>query len=263
MSVKMKLESISPGKAAEWLTHNISNRPLNSKRAKKYAKAISDDVWALNGETIKFNCNGELIDGQHRLHAVVISGRTIQSYVLRGLPADAFDTIDSGKSRSNGDRLARRGVKHYALVAAITGFVFRHEIGDHGSLAPRPDVMDECLARHSGILEAAHDIASIRPKILTPSISGFLLYYGRHLWGGKSDTFWLSILNAEGLERGTAAHTLYRKLHDAQTRTFDLSRTAKRALCIKAFNAAMLGKSCKVLRWNETEDFPEFVGPKS
>jgi len=229
-------------------------------RVKQYAAAMTAGVWKLNGETIKFNCNGQLIDGQHRLNAIVLAGKTVQTYVLYGLPADAFDTIDGGKPRSNGDRLARRNEKHYQLVAAVAARVWNWEQGDRiGKGSPRVDVMDDILKRHSVIRDVVHDVAVIRPQVLPGSDSGFLMYAGRSLWGDRSDVFWNQVLSAEGLVKGTPGHTLYRRLSTAQASTLKMSQQFKLAISIKAFNAAMKNKRIKHLSWGESESFPEFA----
>ena len=265
MSVKMHKETVTPKKASKWLQQNERNRPCSIHRAKVYAQAIKDGVWKLNGETIKFNCNGDLIDGQHRLHAVVMAGQAVESYILTGLPADAFDTIDGGRKRSNADRLARRGEKHYTLLAAVVARVWCWEQGERiGSQAPpRPDIMDEVLSRHGTIREAVSDIVRMKPVLMPLSDAAFLMYAGRVMWGHElSDPFWESVLLAEGLLRGTPAYTLYQKLHEDHGRLVKMGRTPRLAMCIKAFNAAMQNRPCKVLRWGEGEEFPEFAQPR-
>ena len=66
MSVTTKLETITPAKAQKWLDKRADNRPMSEAYAKTLASAMTADEWEVNGETLKFNTNDDLIDGQHR-----------------------------------------------------------------------------------------------------------------------------------------------------------------------------------------------------
>lgn len=98
--VNITKESITPKKAAEWLKRNVANRPLSQRTVTNYATAMADRAWKLNGDSIRFNGSGDLIDGQHRLTGCVKAGVPFDSYVIRGLDHDAFDTIDQGRRRT-------------------------------------------------------------------------------------------------------------------------------------------------------------------
>jgi hypothetical protein len=115
--MEMRLETITPEKAADWLSKNTNNRPLRQGDVNRLAAAILAGEWAINGESIKFN-NDVLIDGQHRLAAVMKAGSPVKTYVVRGVTSTAYDTIDQGRSRSLADILAREGEKHYAALAS-------------------------------------------------------------------------------------------------------------------------------------------------
>src|SRR5262245_34900010 len=87
---------VSPALAEEWLSKNPNNRNLRRPVVDSYARDMSAGHWHLNGETIKFAANGELLDGQHRLHAIAVSGNSVSMVVIRGLSADVMLTVDSG-----------------------------------------------------------------------------------------------------------------------------------------------------------------------
>lgn len=117
-----RLTTVTPKMAATWLGDMIQNRPLSRLSVKKYANDMLTGEWAINGETIKFDAKGRLIDGQHRLRACIESGTTFKTYVVRGLEADkAIHSIDSGKSRTKGDFLQFHGFKNANSLAAAAG----------------------------------------------------------------------------------------------------------------------------------------------
>lgn len=113
---------ISPDVAKLWLDKfNKANRPLADSFAKEYARRMAKGQWKLNGETIKFNDKGEMIDGQHRCKAIVFYGEPVEIECRFGL-GDVFETIDEGKKRSPSDALAVRGIPNYTNAAAAIAF---------------------------------------------------------------------------------------------------------------------------------------------
>lgn len=252
-------ESITPKKAIEWLKRNIHNRPLSDAHVNRLASAMQSGVWRMNGDTIRFNGNGDLIDGQHRLRACVQSNCTFESYVVRGLDHAAFDTIDQGKRRSTGDVLARRGEKHYNCLAAAVRIV--HVIHTRGAVdkktSIRADEIVECLDRNPGVRECC-DIVNqgSRSPIIPHSSSAALLFLFRQKDGTLADTFWQRVLGGEGLTSGMPEYRLRERLIDNKTSAAKLQPICILALAIKAWNAARNGKSLKCLKWDEREDFP-------
>lgn len=96
------LELITPEKAKEYFACNIeNNRPINSLRVSTYANDILSGNWSNNAETIKFDRNGKLIDGQHRLKAIIKSERSVYMWVARGVDENALKTVDVGGVRNH------------------------------------------------------------------------------------------------------------------------------------------------------------------
>jgi len=117
---------ISPDYAKELLRVNIkSNRNTNMTTVKRYASDMRTGVWEDNGETIKFDEHGNLIDGQHRLMAVIESGMTIPATIVWGIKSSAFRTIDSGRKRSVADTFKMDGESNSVLVASAISWLWR------------------------------------------------------------------------------------------------------------------------------------------
>lgn len=87
--------NITPQIAEEFLKKNIeNNRPLNVKRVAMLAEAMQNGEFYPNGNTIKFDTAGRLIDGQHRLSACVMAGVPFESIVVYDVDEKAFSVID-------------------------------------------------------------------------------------------------------------------------------------------------------------------------
>jgi hypothetical protein len=110
--------------AEEMLKKNNSNRSISNVRVKKYAGELVKDLWVLNGETIKTTKDGNVIDGQHRLLAIIKSGIPMKTYIIDDLEnSDSkklFSTVDQGKARSLSDILSCQKIKNNSRIAAIS-----------------------------------------------------------------------------------------------------------------------------------------------
>lgn len=116
--MKMTLTKITPTMAKNLLGSNINNRNISKRRVNTYARQILNDEWQLNGETIKLTEKGTLLDGQHRLQAIIVANKPIDTYVLTGVASDVFKTIDTGKGRGAADILSIAGYENTVSMAA-------------------------------------------------------------------------------------------------------------------------------------------------
>jgi len=112
------VRTITPQLATTLLETNQANRPINQTYLARFAAAMREGRWRLNGETIKISENHVLLDGQHRLYACIEADVPFQSWVIEGIPADVFDTIDIGRPKSAANFLSVRGCHQATKVAA-------------------------------------------------------------------------------------------------------------------------------------------------
>ena len=93
--------TITPEKALHWLeTANLRNRPISQSHINKLASDMKNGEWELSHEAIAFDPHGILIDGQHRLWAIVESDRPMHLPVAFNVPSEAMRAITGGKPRS-------------------------------------------------------------------------------------------------------------------------------------------------------------------
>lgn len=111
-------ELITPDVAEELLKLNDNNRNPRPDRINKYARAIDLGDWGLTGQPIIIDWNGKLMDGQHRLMAVVQTGTSVWILVVRGVDPELMPLIDKGAARTAGDAFAWAGVQNSNVVAA-------------------------------------------------------------------------------------------------------------------------------------------------
>lgn len=104
--------------SGEFVQRHISQNVVD-----QYATSLKLGQWSLNGESIKFDKSGNLIDGQHRLWACVKAQTSLPVFVVSDLPVTkdgikTIDTIDSGKKRTVADALKLEGISSVLQVTA-------------------------------------------------------------------------------------------------------------------------------------------------
>lgn len=94
---------VSPGMAEGWLLKNKSNRPLRRLTIVKYSRDMINGLWLVNSDCLAFDVEGNLINGQHRLMALILAGVSIEFQVTYDLQAQAGMTMDQGIGRTATD----------------------------------------------------------------------------------------------------------------------------------------------------------------
>lgn len=129
--ISIVIESITPEIAKAYLARNVGNRNMRPHKIAQFVADMKAGRWLLNNQGIGFFDDGDLMDGQHRLTAVVQSGVTVRMAVMRGFQRNVVYTIDSGSKRSDvdGERMNGVVVSKVEFACAKTMLLF-HEVKD-------------------------------------------------------------------------------------------------------------------------------------
>jgi hypothetical protein len=119
--------NVTPAMAAAWLKNNFVNRLVSDDTVAAYARDMANGVWQPTHQGIAFNDADALIDGQHRLLAIVRAKKTIRTMVTFGLPAKiegsqmtTMDCVDRGRTRSVADQLKiQHGLKNGTQITQV------------------------------------------------------------------------------------------------------------------------------------------------
>lgn len=108
--ITTEIVTVTPDIAEAWLEKNEKNRkPANSIVA-RFARDMASGNWQLTGDAIRFDINGLLLDGQHRLMACRRAKKSFMTFVMYGLEPETQDVMDTGKVRKAQDALSLRGL---------------------------------------------------------------------------------------------------------------------------------------------------------
>lgn len=119
-SVTIEREMISLEMAQSVLDeYNKVNRHLRDRRANDYARMMLTGDWMVNGDTIVFDTEDQLVNGQHTLKAQVTAGMDMEYLVVRGVQPECRPTVDAVAPRTLGDDLAMNGVTQANAKGAL------------------------------------------------------------------------------------------------------------------------------------------------
>lgn len=228
--ITTKWEEITPKKAAAYLKRNVTNRPLREATVKGYEADMRSGNWVPTHQGVAFNDREELIDGQHRLTAVVHSEVTVRMLVTRGLPAKTgethtMDAVDRGAVRSIADQLRlQHGFSNpnlgIAVVALIANIVLTRRVKKQTTSQVLLGL--DLYGRHIGEIGALVD--NPREKRFRRAAFVAALTFARAIEPGAIDRFLKGMLTGAGLEATSPVLSLRNfLLSDAATLQFSLS----------------------------------------
>lgn len=272
----MTLETVTPAIAGAWLTQNTHNRKPKQSNVDRYARDMEADHWPVTGDSIKFNWDDVLIDGQNRLRACIKANRPFVTYVIRGLAPDVQVNVDSGVKRTFGDILKINGESQTAMLAAAVRAGLLWEMADAGGYSPigysqravSPQEQGGWLVDNPGIRKAVKVTARLSASFLhLPSGPVAAVAY-RALTLALDDAeyfFEEALIKGDNLAEGSPALALRAWLLRQQSQPGHvLPPYVYQGIFIKAWNCYINGQSVKRLTWRrggrQPEQFQTMVG---
>jgi hypothetical protein len=263
---KVELERITPELAARLLEGNHHNRNLRKGRVRQLADAIGRGEWELNGQTIKISQDDLLIDGQHRLQAVVESGIPIESLVIRGLPPEAQDTVDTGRKRRLADILRIEGYHDTYVLAAVVNILHRYRNGfriDYSQVnAPSSKQALELIESVPDIAESVRAARRVNKAIGGPiGIIGALHCVFYEIDPEPTEDFFAGLVEGDQQKGDPLQRFRNQLIRPRKDRGYMQSPATVAGLMIKAFNLRRAGRRVDLLTFRRNEKLPEVDPP--
>jgi hypothetical protein len=119
--MRSRVEKVSPSLARRWIeaSEDVRQRTVVRRRVEKLAHAINSGQWRVTHQGIALTEDGVVLDGQHRLHAIIAADETVDVLVVRGVDPEVFGVLDTGASRTPADSLKIAGYKDTNVLAAM------------------------------------------------------------------------------------------------------------------------------------------------
>lgn len=208
--MKVKLIVFTVEMAEEIISKPSTNyRKVKQHIVNQYAKDMKADKWVFCGDSIKFDVNGDCIDGQHRLRAIIQSGKPQMFIRVDGLDPESAKNMDSGFKRSIEDYLRKQAEAYEAGATAIVKQVailsrnsknMGHSMGNIGlSYSEVVDLYENDTEWYNKAAKYGKKVASESARILKPTEIGALYYYLSRIMRIDSDyieDFFFKLCNA-------------------------------------------------------------------
>ncbi len=263
--------TVTPELAMKWLDEaNINNRKVREEHVKKLADDMAAGRWrGKNGEPIKFDRNGRLIEGQHRLWACVQSDTPFETLMITDVDPEDYKTSGIGRPKNLADFLGPvYGEKNVMLLASTLRLVHlwrtdRLKRPGWKSLSTSIAELEIVYHDHSKLPASVVWVSSHKAcrDLLNPSyatlihyagtlegkaamVESFLERVGSGLGLLDDDPVWhlrKFLLSQRGLKPG----------HKRPGREYML------ALAIKAWTASKEGRKVRALQFRVDETFPK------
>lgn len=260
---------IAPEVARDLLNRtNKDNRNVRATHAAIMAKSMRSGDYEVTGDSIKFDVEGQLLDGQHRLLACADSGVALVTHVVFGLPKKIFDTLDRGARRSASDVLAKAGYHNTHLLAATIQLLKRIELAKsvaggwkwQEALTPR-DILHLAKTEFSDLSRFVPDAlkANLAYKY-PPSVVLAVLYMIQRHDPKLAATFIAEWLSGPRTGRNKGFDVLSTRLTTMRAQsTAPVSRQARLALLIITFNHWNAGivPAPRALSWKSKAHLPQ------
>lgn len=260
MNAKVEILNITPKLAAEWLANRWpEQRKVRNNHVERIAKDMTDGNFILGPDAI-VRVKGKLANGQHRLEAVVMSGRAQQFIVLISDDDELYKVIDCGMRRTVSDAIAN--FEFHSALPSIARWLFAYEKKSvsqsfRGGGPSQIDMINYCEEHKDQLTEAARFVNPIysETKLLPLSIGGALYVIASR--AGHVDSV-KQFLTAVYLEGGNnSAGDLRNRLIGNKGSKAKLPAPYVFGITLKAFRSFNLNIRAGTLKWVEGEALPE------
>lgn len=269
--MEYKTVMVNPEKAKLWLQKNTKNRKVRQWHIDRLASDMLKGKWILNGQTVSFSLDGVLLDGQHRLYAVIKSGVTVPMSVSFGVDdPNAFKTYDVNVLKRGVDQVATMmGIENATHAGAIarrllhwdkthdkTLFTIKNKAWD---LLTGDEVLEYLQIYCNEIQDMYKEMRTTLPFRRCRAGSAFVaaLIICSRMDDVTTLMFNDGLKSGAGLESDSPVYILREKLIDTPAKRGVIWETEVMALTIKAWNKYCAGKTVKFLRWRQQGDHPE------
>jgi len=247
--ITSKVVIVTPSLAVEYLSNQIKNRPLSALRVDKYAKDITNDRWMVTHQGLAFDYDGRLIDGQHRLNAIIKANKPVKMIASFNVDPSTFIVFDTGGNRKPSDIIALEGYASRVARMASASIVYciNYELGFAPSKGLPKSIGNANVAvinyfkNNIGIMASAEYIAGYprRDTLVPDSVSCFIHYQIQKKYSERNDIandFIRQLLTGDNLPAESVIAELRRQLMASRMGNHKLMLSIIVARTIIAFN---------------------------
>lgn len=262
-NAQINIEKIDKSTAQKMLESSFEGqRKIREGWVTRLSEEMTRNTFKLSTDAICI-INGQLANGQHRLSAVVKSGKTIEFLVLRTSDTEVFKVIDCGMKRTlaNSVRCSTGIAAMARLIVAIQNDAVSFSGVFHGNTMSYKLNRSELIKFiEENETEMTKCFNAVRKKVedtglISASMAATFLFVGKKLNEDKCLKFLLGVIDGKEPEQAILVH---KRLVKNLSSDFRLNPAMVLALMIKAFNFYLMDLPLGVLKFGEKEPYPIF-----
>lgn len=242
-TIKASFITVGPALAKQALeTYHETYRKLRPTYVEGLSRDMRNGFW-LPGSTLLFTKNEEtgdqeMVDGQHRYHALIESNTEQEFLVVTGLPRASYNVTDVGKPRGYGDLLRQRGYSGNIRPALVQ--MMHKGINGPSLTTTKRYTNNELDITHDlyvdSISRAVAMAATTRRKWLSETVSAYAWWSLSQIDKEKAYEFLIGVFEGENLRQGMPAYHLRLKLQNVYESNTVLDRMEFMNLIYDAWN---------------------------
>lgn len=266
--VEIRMMKITPKIASEWLADRWGEqRAVRQAHVVRLANDMTSGRFKISPDAI-LRVNGKLANGQHRLEAVVRSGKAQWFLVMESTDEQLYKALDSGLRRTVADALG--SVPYATHIPAMARWVIAyqtknvqracrrpsHAAAGNGPFPTQCEMIDYCQSNIERLSDAATFVTALyeQTHLLSRSIAGALYLLGKMHNKGKEVEQFLRAVYVEG--GANVAGDFRNKLIAAKGKRSKTPAGYTFVLTLKAFIAFCAKKRPATLRWSPDDGMP-------
>jgi len=258
---------ITPDLAKQTLQKTATNRSIQKSRVRRYAHGMKLGEWVV-AQPVMIDDMDRLLDGQHRMHAVIMANVPVEFLWVAGYHRDeVFCRVDDVAKRTLKDWLHIMRIENPRIAAGVVAWAARDEAGlipcatgGHFVLTPIEGV--EFYESHPEI-EYAVRAPGTQNVHLAPVMSCFAYWKFAQRDETEAKGFFVDLTMGDKEAEDDPLFLLRERMKSDRLAKTKLSNIEKLALVYKTWNAIRTGKRTRTLAWRSNgptaEKFPEVL----
>ena len=203
---RVKVDPIIAAKILE--DHNDTNRPIARAKVRAYATEMLKGNWRYNpADTICFDTNYQMQNGQHRMMALIDSGTTQEFMFVTGVEPRTQDVMDVGYKRNASQQLMMSGYEYATILGALARWYIKWHDGSIMANSRNPSTPDirtwveetDSDARYYAVRMA---LEYYRQSPFSTGAIGAVAYEAMVIDPSAAVTFFNGLTTGVGLEEG-------------------------------------------------------------
>ena len=238
--INFKMVEITPEMAQIFLSQNNSNRNVRARKVDEYKKSMDKGFWRVTGDGISLDPDGKLLDGQHRLLAIIAHGKPVTMAVIKNVESGVQQYMDCGTPRRVADNLKMfDGEKNSGMLVTLAKALVLFDTGDFETMVI-DDVRKVMKKYKDQIIWFQANLTKELPR--SAYFYAPLLWLHKHGYSDEASMFLDEMATLEGLTKGSPVIALTKVLEKKKS---NKSRQGLKPLAIAMYTFNALRAYCE------------------